>query len=938
MVKKKMRERLIALSLLGAMLPFTAIATGEEEPVESFELGDITVEAKRPDWESKLSPGTVTIIRPDDYKGEQKNLPDLLKNVPGVHVREVNGKGQYTTVTVRGSTAAQVGIFVDGVLTNLGGDAAVDISTIPVKNVERIEVYRGYIPSRFGGTYMGGVVNIVTKKPQRHNVAAELGKRSLGGWTGSVQVDSPLGDGSVMFGVNHEQSDGDFKYENYAAGVHYEMVHKARIEREKDYNEFMDGYPVKQQKENIKKVYERGGLSEDTRDYYLAHPDQWDAYVTGAKPGKSLNEDWMNKAYNDVIHGPVSVPFFKVWLRKNRPAEYKEIVEFNSPESWLEENEEPGAVYDENYHPKTAEQQLIYDFMRDHAQEEKNKVNGKWVYYQDKGIHDRKKELEDYYLDMKENEGYHKDPNRVRRYNDFKNTDAILKWQDGKWTVKGTWKKVDRHLPDSVWSGNIAQADMPGPYIDKKDEFYAEGRHQKIDAKEIMVGRRSQKDKLEWGWKIDYLDQNKKYNVEKPVDYGTSAYWNTSFMRLWSRFDSDKVSAQVDGTYNLADNHLLEFMASFSREVMKINGDKLDQYDYMANQPEHYQRFRNYYRQEQLHAQVQDTITLDKEGTFFLTANLRYNQSKNLGRSRRVIERKTHKWVNYQDEQTNGKLTWQLALKKEFNDNWAVRLTGGTYYRLLNLYEIAGDGAGILPPPRTKKGMRSAFPLPEDGKQIDLSAIYRGKWLKADTNTTLTFFWRKADNMLQLTRRGLDYWSYFNDNRGRILGAEVEHNMRWKKAEANFTLTFTHMNMEQRNTAYEDFDGYLPGVTVSIPWYPVWATYQPKWEGSLRLMAYPNPKWTLFTEFHYRGQMYTRPLKTVKPGYDPKLSGCPVQSLFTVGAGFKWKPAEDWQVTVGCNDIFNQGPKGKVWFYDYYINDEYPIQGRTYYMTVRHQF
>ena len=64
----------------------------------AFDLEGITVEAARPDWETKLSPGSVTVIRPDDYKGEQKTLPDLMRKVPGVHVREVNGKGQYTTV------------------------------------------------------------------------------------------------------------------------------------------------------------------------------------------------------------------------------------------------------------------------------------------------------------------------------------------------------------------------------------------------------------------------------------------------------------------------------------------------------------------------------------------------------------------------------------------------------------------------------------------------------------------------------------------------------------------------------------------------------------------------------------------------------------------------------------------------------------------------
>ena len=64
-----------------------AAADENENDGMSFDLEGVTVEAKRPDWEAKLSPGTVTVIRPDDYKGEQKDLPDLLKMVPGVHVR-----------------------------------------------------------------------------------------------------------------------------------------------------------------------------------------------------------------------------------------------------------------------------------------------------------------------------------------------------------------------------------------------------------------------------------------------------------------------------------------------------------------------------------------------------------------------------------------------------------------------------------------------------------------------------------------------------------------------------------------------------------------------------------------------------------------------------------------------------------------------------------
>ena len=153
------KKKKLTAAVLGAVAAglwcHPASAAGNDGDLAVYDIGEITVEAKRPDWEEKLSPGTVTVIRPEEFKGEQKTLPDFLQMVPGVHVREVQGKGQYTTVTVRGSTAAQVGVFVDGVLTNLGGDAAVDISSIPVSNVERIEVYRGYIPARFANYQIG---------------------------------------------------------------------------------------------------------------------------------------------------------------------------------------------------------------------------------------------------------------------------------------------------------------------------------------------------------------------------------------------------------------------------------------------------------------------------------------------------------------------------------------------------------------------------------------------------------------------------------------------------------------------------------------------------------------------------------------------------------------------------------------------------------------
>ena len=140
--------------------------------------------------------------------------PFLLKQVPGLHVVETKGRGAYTVASIRGSSAAQVAVYVDGVLMNLGSEAAVDLSTIPVENVERIEVYRGYIPSRFGGASMGGVINIVTKKPEESGGTLSLGAGSWGRARAGLGWDAPLGNGSLFLGVNHDRTDGDFRYPN----------------------------------------------------------------------------------------------------------------------------------------------------------------------------------------------------------------------------------------------------------------------------------------------------------------------------------------------------------------------------------------------------------------------------------------------------------------------------------------------------------------------------------------------------------------------------------------------------------------------------------------------------------------------------------------------------------------------------------------------------
>ena len=555
---------MIAISMPASWLAVRAaeIPAAPAEDDMAFRMAGVTVEAKRPDWESKLSPGTVTVIRPEEFKGEQKDLADFLKMVPGVHVREVNGKGQYTVVTVRGSTAAQVGVFVDGILTNLGGDAAVDISTIPVKNVERIEVYRGYIPARFGGTFIGGVVNIVTKRPAKADISAEIGKSSFGGKSASLEVMSPLGSGSLMVGLNHETAKGDFPYKNYV------MNSKESKKEAKDdmlsYGAELDGY----EKHGDKKVWlihtlrnYSTHLSDETRNKYKAgNVEDWMAFASSGalaaeiyqyhmdEARKKLDWTWKNE-YAELVPQEAAKDYFytheatgnfkELWDRYERKLKKymqagntngieriqqrkKELVIRYLKESWNNkdsyfyepENADVKAAVDGTIESKNS---VILDEADRLAKYNAQRLSqGKYVDPEQSEVYTKIVERHEYVKKRMEKLRSLSE-NRHRRWNDRKNTSAIVKWQNDEWMVKGSWNRIRRHLPDSLWSGysNTTLNASLGYTVDWIDDaFYAEGKRQRLYTNELMVENRHHNGRLEWGWTADFQKQKKYYDVE----------------------------------------------------------------------------------------------------------------------------------------------------------------------------------------------------------------------------------------------------------------------------------------------------------------------------------------------------------------------------------------------------------------------------------------
>src|SRR5262245_41948197 len=160
-----------------------------------------------------------TVITAEDIAhSPSNNLPDILAQVPGVQLTSLFGSavnGVKTSVDLRGFGAfatANTLILINGRRLNDIDMAAVDLSTIPLNSIERIEIIRGNSGAVLYGDYaVGGVINIVTKSGVGGPPVAIRGEAGVGSFNtkmANVSASTNYGPWSTSFYGNGFKSDG----------------------------------------------------------------------------------------------------------------------------------------------------------------------------------------------------------------------------------------------------------------------------------------------------------------------------------------------------------------------------------------------------------------------------------------------------------------------------------------------------------------------------------------------------------------------------------------------------------------------------------------------------------------------------------------------------------------------------------------------------------
>ncbi|MEM8895309.1 MAG: TonB-dependent receptor, partial [Bacteroidota bacterium] len=132
--------------------------------VEVTELNEVVILGENAEVQQLLlSAKAIAVIDTEQAKIQTIDLGEVLTRTQGVNVQRSGGLGSNAQLSLNGLTNDQIRFFVDGVpLRSMG--YVFGLANVPVNLVDRVEVYKGVVPVRFGADALGGAVNLVSNQ------------------------------------------------------------------------------------------------------------------------------------------------------------------------------------------------------------------------------------------------------------------------------------------------------------------------------------------------------------------------------------------------------------------------------------------------------------------------------------------------------------------------------------------------------------------------------------------------------------------------------------------------------------------------------------------------------------------------------------------------------------------------------------------------------
>ncbi|MEE9350999.1 MAG: TonB-dependent receptor [Thiotrichaceae bacterium] len=160
-MKKKLLAIVISSVVSGALAESTEAADV---------LDEIFVTATRYEINTAEAPGSVTVINHEEIERKGgENIRDIIRGTAGVSLQGI-GSGGRKALSLRGMESKHTLVLVDGKRIPASNDAIgpntdYQYDWVSLGKIERIEIVRGPMSVLYGSDALGGVINIITRKP-----------------------------------------------------------------------------------------------------------------------------------------------------------------------------------------------------------------------------------------------------------------------------------------------------------------------------------------------------------------------------------------------------------------------------------------------------------------------------------------------------------------------------------------------------------------------------------------------------------------------------------------------------------------------------------------------------------------------------------------------------------------------------------------------------
>jgi outer membrane receptor protein involved in Fe transport len=190
----------------------------DQENQKFMVMDEVVVTATRQEAQLKHMTSSVTVIGPKELAASPSlAIDDVLRSVAGLDFwgsdiayggfRSINMRG-----TGGGNDQGRTLILVDGLPINDTWDGNVAWSQISREDIERIEVVRGPASALYGGSAMGGVINMITKDPADKPVSFKVktGYGSLQHYNAYANVSGRVTEGKMgyYFSALRDENEG----------------------------------------------------------------------------------------------------------------------------------------------------------------------------------------------------------------------------------------------------------------------------------------------------------------------------------------------------------------------------------------------------------------------------------------------------------------------------------------------------------------------------------------------------------------------------------------------------------------------------------------------------------------------------------------------------------------------------------------------------------